>query len=48
MNFDTLLQEAIDLIADVCVLHEGECAECELKEFCSYSKPIEFKMSLTD
>lgn len=32
---------AIALLVDTCVMHEGKCEECEFKEFCSLDKPID-------
>ena len=35
------LAQAIALIVDTCVLNEGQCDFCELKEFCALTKPID-------
>lgn len=35
------LAQAVALIVDTCVLYEGNCEECELKQFCSLNKPID-------
>ena len=35
------LDHAVALVIDTCVLHEGNCENCQLKSFCSLSKPID-------
>ena len=44
MNLEVLkelLENATNLIIDVCAMHEGKCAECELNQFCQLSKPMD-------
>ena len=36
-----LLKSATELIIDVCSMHEGNCAECELRAFCELAKPMD-------
>ncbi len=42
MTFETLVEEAVQLIGDICIFNEGECIGCELKEFCACSKPMDY------
>ena len=35
------MAQAVALIVDTCVFHEGNCEKCELKEFCALNKPID-------
>lgn len=42
LSHDSLLENAVQLIVDTCIFYEANCDNCELKEFCSCNKPIEY------
>lgn len=45
LTFETLVKESVQVIVDTCILHDGNCDACELKEFCSSNSPIEYAQS---
>ena len=42
LKYETLVQQSVEVIVDTCILYEGNCEECMLKDFCKCDKPIEY------
>ena len=49
MTYAEQVKEAIDTLIDVCAYHEGcNCAECEAKDLCKCTKPLDLLSSEKD
>lgn len=49
MTYAEQVKEAINTLIDVCAYHEGcNCAECEAKDLCKCTKPLDLLSSEKD